>query len=374
MINNERLLETFFKLLKIKSPSRNERQIVDHVEQKLRKLDLKVYRDNCGKNFGSNAGNIIAVYKSKNSSESMPIFLGAHLDTVKLDSDVTPIVKDGIITNKNKDCILGGDDKVAVAAILEALNIIVEKNISTGDIYIIFTISEEIGLLGAKHLNLNLVKANYGFVFDGDGDIGTIINEAPYHNSINAQFIGKAAHAGVEPEKGINSIKAASIAISNIKVGRIDSETTCNVGKINGGVAKNIVPENTNVEAEARSIKLEKLNKITEFIVNNFKKAANEYGAKVTYKVDREYDGFKISENEIPVKIAKLAIKKLGISSKIKSSGGGSDINIFNSKGKRAVNLSAGMENVHTSNEYVKIEQLEKLAKLIIEICKIKIN
>lgn len=374
MINKKRLLGTFFELLKIKSPSKNEKEIVDYVRWKLENLGLKVQIDNCGKNFGSNSGNIIAVCKSKNPSESMPIFLGAHLDTVKLNGDVIPVVKDGIITNKNKDCILGGDDKVAVAAILEALNIIREEDISTGSIYVIFTISEEIGLLGAKHLDLNLVKADYGFVFDGDGDIGTIINKAPYQNSIDAQFIGKAAHAGVEPEKGINSIKAASIAISNINVGRIDSETTCNVGKINGGVAKNIVPENTNVEAEVRSIRLEKLNKITDFIINNFKKAADKYGAKIKYKVDREYDGFEISENEIPVKIAKLAIKKLDISPKIKSTGGGSDINIFNSKGKISVNLSSGMERVHTSNEYVKVEQIEKLANLIIEICRTKIN
>ena len=374
MINKKRLLGTFFEVLKIKSPSKNEKEIVDYVRWKLENLGLKVQIDNCGKNFGSNSGNIIAVCKSKNPSESMPIFLGAHLDTVKLNGDVIPVVKDGIITNKNKDCILGGDDKVAVAAILEALNIIREEDISTGSIYVIFTISEEIGLLGAKHLDLNLVKADYGFVFDGDGDIGTIINKAPYQNSIDAQFIGKAAHAGVEPEKGINSIKAASIAISNINVGRIDSETTCNVGKINGGVAKNIVPENTNVEAEVRSIRLEKLNKITDFIINNFKKAADKYGAKIKYKVDREYDGFEISENEIPVKIAKLAIKKLDISPKIKSTGGGSDINIFNSKGKISVNLSSGMERVHTSNEYVKVEQIEKLANLIIEICRTKIN
>jgi len=374
MINKKRLLGTFFEVLKIKSPSKNEKEIVDYVRWKLENLGLKVQIDNCGKNFGSNSGNIIAVCKSKNPSESMPIFLGAHLDTVKLNGDVIPVVKDGIITNKNKDCILGGDDKVAVAAILEALNIIREEDISIGSIYVIFTISEEIGLLGAKHLDLNLVKADYGFVFDGDGDIGTIINKAPYQNSIDAQFIGKAAHAGVEPEKGINSIKAASIAISNINVGRIDSETTCNVGKINGGVAKNIVPENTNVEAEVRSIRLEKLNKITDFIINNFKKAADKYGAKIKYKVDREYDGFEISENEIPVKIAKLAIKKLDISPKIKSTGGGSDINIFNSKGKISVNLSSGMERVHTSNEYVKVEQIEKLANLIIEICRTKIN
>jgi tripeptide aminopeptidase len=374
MINNKRLLETFVELLKIESPSKSEKQIVSSVSKKLKNLGAEVYIDNCGKEFGGNAGNIIATYKPKNSSGSTPIFLGAHLDTVKLNGSIVPIVEDGKIVNEDKNCILGGDNKVAVAAIIEALSTIKEKNIPTGNIYIIFTVSEEIGLLGAKHLNLGPVSADYGFVFDSDGDVGSIVNKAPYHNSIYSQFIGKAAHAGVEPEKGINSIKAASIAISNVKVGRIDKETTCNIGKIEGGVATNIVPERTKVETEVRSIRLDKLNKITKLIIENFGLAAKDSRAKFEYKIKREYDGFEILENEIPIIMAKTAIENLGIKHKVVSSGGGSDINIFNSKGKRAVNLSAGMENVHTSNEYVKISQLEKLAELIVEICKLKIN
>jgi len=300
MINNKRLLETFVELLKIESPSKSEKQIVSSVSKKLKNLGAEVYIDNCGKEFGGNAGNIIATYKPKNSSGSIPIFLGAHLDTVKLNGSIVPIIKDGKIVNEDKNCILGGDNKVAVAAIIEALSTIKEKNISTGNIYIIFTVSEEIGLLGAKHLNLDPVSADYGFVFDSDGDVGSIVNKAPYHNSIYSQFIGKAAHAGVEPEKGINSIKAASIAISNVKVGRIDKETTCNIGKIEGGVATNIVPERTKVETEVRSIRLDKLNKITKLIIENFGLAAKDSRAKFEYKIKREYDGFEILENEIP--------------------------------------------------------------------------
>lgn len=369
MVNGERLLGTFIELLKIKSPSKNEKEIVDYVSGELKASGMDVIVDNCGKEFGSNAGNIISVYRPDNPSGSEPVFLAAHLDTVGVNGDIIPVVNRGIVSNKNKDCILGGDDKVAVAAILEAFKVIKEHRILTGDIYAVFTVSEEIGLLGSKNLDMNLIKARYGFAFDGDGDIGTIINKAPYQNSINADFSGKSAHAGVEPEKGINSIQAASVAVSNMKLGRIDNETTCNVGKIEGGEARNIVPENTKLEIEVRSLGLEKLDKITGEMIKNLKKGATEIKARLDYEIIREYDGFEVDEGEVPVIIAKEALRRLNVESKVQSTGGGSDVNIFNSKGRVAVNMSSGMENIHTNKEFVKVEQLYKLALLIIEIC-----
>jgi tripeptide aminopeptidase len=375
-INRKRLIDTFLKLASIKSPSGNEKEIVDYVREILSGLGMEVYVDDSGKKYGSNSGNLTAFFKGDGPG-MMPLFLGAHLDTVILNGEVTPYIDNGIIRNKNSKCILGGDDKVAVAAIIEVLRCIVENNINTGDIYIIFTISEEIGVVGAKYVDMDKVGAKYGFVFDSDGDIGTIYNQAPYQNSINAEFIGKAAHAGIEPEKGINSIKAAAIAISNIRFGRLDPETTTNIGKINGGVARNIVPENTKIILEARSLKESMLEKVTDEMIASLKKASNFIGCKLKYKLIREYDGFKIEPWEIPLKIASTAISELGINPVVESSGGGSDINVFNSKGKRAVNLSSGMEDVHTNSEYVKISQLEKLAELILEIsisCKTSIN
>jgi tripeptide aminopeptidase len=372
LINKDRLIRTFIELAKIKSPSKNEKQIAYFVSEKLKKIGLEVFVDDCGKKFGGNSGNIIAILKK--DKFRIPIFLVAHLDTVALNGDIIPVLKNGRIINENKKCILGADDKVAVATILESLQTIKEKNIQTGDIYIIFTVSEEVGILGAKHLDYRSIKAKYGFVFDGEGDIGTIFNEAPYHNSFNIKIIGKASHAGISPEKGISSIKIASLAISQIKLGRIDKDTTCNIGKIEGGVERNIIPEITEVMGEARSLIIDKLERTTDDIINAFKRAANENGAKLKYEIEREYNGFKISEDEIPVIIAKNAIKNLGKSPKVISTGGGSDINIFNYKGKVAINLSSGMENVHSSKEYVKINQLEKLTALILEICTFDIS
>jgi tripeptide aminopeptidase len=180
---------------------------------------------------------------------------------------------------------------------------------------------------------------------------------------------GKAVHAGIEPERGINSIKVAAEAISNLKLGRIDSESTCNIGIINGGTATNIIPEKTYVKAEARSLNPEKLDRITNDIKTGFLRSAEKYGAKLKIKVEREYKGFKFDSKVVPIVMASKALKNMGIEPVIRSTGGGSDVNIYNAKGKVSVDLSSGMEKVHSSNEYVKIAELEKLAVLILEIC-----
>jgi tripeptide aminopeptidase len=373
LVNKKRLLETFFELLKIKSPSRYEKQIADYVSDILRSLGLTVITDNAGKKIGSNAGNIIALlrkpYSKSVSNKIPPLFFGAHLDTVNVNGEIKPEIRNKKIVNKNKNCILGADDKVAIAAIIEAIRTIKDFKIKTGDIYLIFTIAEEVGLLGSRNMNLKPLKAKYGFLFDGDGDIGTIFNQAPFHNAIDITIIGKAAHAGISPEKGISAIQVASHTISKMKLGRIEPGTTCNIGIIEGGVATNIIPEKVEIKAEARSLEEEKLEKLTSQIINDFATGAKENGAKAKFKVKREYDGFKISENELPVIMAKNIFKKLGLKSKIISTVGGSDVNILNSKGKMAINLSAGMENVHSSKEYVKIAELEKLTALILELC-----
>ena len=368
LVNSKRLLDTFFEVLKIKSPSKNEGDIVRFVSGKLKKQGLKVSVDKSGGKIGSNGGNIIAKKSGDSEKKRTPIFLGAHLDTVSLNGDVIPVIKNGKITNENKNCILGGDDKVAVAAILEALKIIKENKIKTGDMYLIFTIAEELAILGAKYVDLKKVPAKYGFIFDGEGDIGTINNQAPYQNTFNIRITGKAAHAGIEPEKGISSIKVASEAISKLRLGRIDKETTCNIGVINGGVAINIIPEITDIKAEARSLVTSKLESITKEIRGSFLIASKKHDAKIKIDIEREYDGFRIEEDELPVLVGRNAIIALGRKAAVIPTGGGSDINIFNAKGKKAVSFSSGMENVHSKKEYVKFSELEKLVELILEI------
>ncbi|MCL4417513.1 MAG: M20/M25/M40 family metallo-hydrolase [Actinobacteria bacterium] len=372
LINKKRLVETFFELAKIKSPSRDEKQIADYISGIFQNLGLTVITDNAGEKIGSNTGNIIVVLPSNYENDAKripPLFFGAHLDTVSVNGEIKPGIRNEKIVNKNKNCILGADDKVAVAAIIEAIRTIKDFEIKTGDIYLIFTIAEEAGLLGSRNMNLKPLKAKYGFLFDGVGDIGTIFSQAPFHNAIDITIIGKAAHAGISPEKGINAIQVASYAISNMKLGKIEPGTVCNIGIIEGGVATNIIPEKVEIKAEARSLTEEKLEKLTDQIVNDFVTCAKKNGAKAKFKVKREYNGFKIAENDLPVIMAKNVFKKLGIKPKIISTVGGSDVNILNSRGKIAIILSAGMENVHSCKEYVKIKELEKLTAFIIELC-----
>jgi tripeptide aminopeptidase len=369
LINKERLLSDFIQIVKIKSPSKNEKELGSYVLKRLEKLGLKVKMDNTGNKIGGNAGNITGFLPSNDRSKKDPLFFGAHLDTVPLGGEILPEIKNGKIFNADKNCILGGDDKVAVAAILEALEVIRENKIKTCGIYIIFTVGEEIAILGAKKLNLKEIKAKYGFVFDGEGDVGIIFNEAPYHDTMEFTITGKAVHAGIEPELGVNSIKVASEAIANLKIGRMDNESTCNIGLISGGTATNIIPEKTYVKAEARSLNPEKLDRLTADIKAGFLRSAEKYGAKLKIKVEREYNGFKFGSDAVPIIIASKALRNMGIEPAIRSTGGGSDVNIYNSKGKISVDLSSGMEKVHSNNEYVKVAELEKLTELILEIC-----
>ena len=280
------------------------------------------------------------------------------------------MIVEGKIINKNSTEILGADDKAAIAAILEAMSFLIKNNIPTGIIYIIFTVGEELALFGSRFIDVELIDAQYGFVFDSDGPVGSIINKAPYHNRLNFLIKGKASHAGLSPEKGINSIKSAALAITNITSGRIDEETTCNIGVIKGGIETNIVPQLTEVNAEVRSMREDKLKKLTNEIIFQFQKASKISGTSLEYQVLREYDGYEIAADSPILKIAEYAFNKLGIKPEVKSTGGGSDTNNFNSRGKQAVNLSSGIENCHSAEEYIKVEELGKLVKLIIEICR----
>lgn len=369
-INTERLLNSFFKILSINSFSKKEKEFSEYIKSEFDKLGLITNIDEAGKTIGGSTGNLIAKFTPEYIKNNQPVFLSAHMDTVFAENPINPyLTENNLIQNKNPKTILGADDKAAIAAMVEAVNVIKEYKLGTKIFYIILTVAEEIGLLGSKNIDLTGIDADIGFVFDADGPVGTIINKAPYHNRLDLKITGKASHAGVNPEKGINSIKAAALALAQIPSGRIDKDTTCNVGIIKGGTQTNIVPEITTVNIEIRSMDEKKLEKITGQIVASFKIAAADYKAKLEYKIYREYNGYKIGVNNHAVKIAKKALKNISIIPRMQPSGGGSDTNNFNSKNKIAINLSSGFENCHSADEYIPLEELEKLTKLIIEIC-----
>jgi tripeptide aminopeptidase len=368
MINEKRLVECFMELVRIDSISREERDLADFLIEKLECLGLEVIVDQAGEEIKANTGNIIARLNG-NIKEAVPIMFAAHMDTVVPGKDINPLLKGEKIVSTGKT-VLGADDKAGIAALLEALHLIKENNISCGDIEIVFTVCEEVGLLGAKNLDISHLNSQMGFVLDAGGQVGHIITTAPSQNSMELNIYGKSAHAGANPEEGINAIQVAGFALSRMKLGRIDEETTANIGIISGGRATNIVPDEVTLKGEVRSRNEEKLEKYTEKLKKITEDTAQEFKAKADIKIDRKYYCYNLSPHDRVVKIAVKAAEGIGLQLLLCPSGGGSDANIFNKKGIPSVNLAVGMEKAHTVEEYIPIEELKKSAEYILSIIK----
>jgi len=366
MVNEKRLIEFFMELVKIDSISREERNLADFLIEKLEDLGLEVIVDQAGEKVKSNSGNLIARLKG-NIKKATPIMFSAHMDTVVPGKNINPLLKGEKIVSSGKT-ILGADDKAAIAALLEALHIIKKNNILCGDIEILFTICEEIGLLGAKNLDISSLNARMAFVLDSGGQVGKIITTAPSHNSLEIIIHGKSAHAGSNPEEGINAIQVAGFALSRMKLGRIDEETTANIGIISGGKATNIVPDKVTLKGEVRSRNEEKLEKYTEQLIKITEDTAQEFRAKAEVKINKEYHCYNLSPDDQAVMIAVKAAKNIGLQPSLGPSGGGSDANVFNKKGFPSVDLAIGMEKVHTLEECILIKELKNTTEYILSI------
>jgi tripeptide aminopeptidase len=367
MVSKNRVVEEFINYVQIDSLTRSEGKFAKFIAEELKTLGLEVTFDNAGEKVGSDTSNIIALLKG--DKDVSPIMFCCHMDTVTPGEGIKPIIKDDVIYSDGTT-ILGGDNKAGIAAIIEALRIIKEENISHGDIEVVFTIAEEGGLNGAKNLDYSKIKSKTAFVLDSGGDPGEIIVQGPAQDKINVKIKGKPAHAGVCPEEGINAIQVAAAAINKMQLLRIDEETTANIGIINGGEATNIVTPEVELKGEARSLKDEKLNRQTKHMVECFRWAAEEFGAKAEIETSRSYSAFKIDENDEIVEIVKRACHKIGLNAYTTSSGGGSDTNILNLNGIKAINLGIGQRKPHTLEEHIKIQDLVNASRLVLEIIK----
>ena len=366
MVNRERLINIFFQLVQIDSESKEERQVADFLKKRLRFLGFHVYEDEAGKKIGAGAGNIIA--RKKGNQAKLPLLFSAHMDTVSPGKGVKPQIRDEIIYSDGTT-ILGGDDKAGIAAILEALEVVQEKQLSHGDLEIVFTVAEEIGLLGAKNLNFDQLKAKLGFILDSGGSPGTIIVQAPYHQNLKIKIRGKAAHSGVNPEDGINAIQVAALVLARLPLGRIDEETTANFGVIKGGRASNIIPDYVELDGEIRSLNPNKMEKALELYKEIFEQVTAEQGAHLEWQNELEYSGFSLTEGDQVVAIAVQAACSLGIPFQLKSRGGGSDANIFNNEGGiPSVNLGVGLTKDHTLEECIQVKDLLTTAQYLVEI------
>jgi len=375
MIEKERLAQTFSRLVRIDSVSKEEKAISEELCAILTSMGADVAQDDAGEKIGGQTGNIIAKFKGNVPVE--PMMLNAHMDTVEPGRGVEPVFDNGVFSSKG-DTILGADDKSALAVILEALWVIKENKLPHGPLEVVFTVCEEIGLLGAKNLDYDMISAKYGYALDATDPQG-VITRAPSANYLVFTVHGKSAHAGAKPEKGINAIQIASKAIAEMKLGRIDHETTCNIGIIEGGLAINIVPERVRVEGEARSHNEAKLNEVTNAMVDAFQKTVSDQCEQssednlpfLEHLVEKEFTRTDIAEDHRVVTLATKAATNLKKNMICKSTGGGADANVFSQHGIDLGVLGTGMADMHTVNESVKLDDMVATTELLLEIVRL---
>lgn len=364
-MNKQRLIDTFTELVEVDSVSGKEGAFVQLLSQKLSTLGLVVIEDDSMTTTKLGSNNLIA--KHKGNLDKQPIFFSCHVDTVEPGEGIKVIEKNGVLYSKG-ETILAADNKAGIAILLEMMETINEHKIETGPIEFVFSPGEEIGLIGAAALDMSLIDSAFGYVLDNSGAVGNGIVASPFLYMFDIEVTGKAAHAGLEPEKGISAFTIAQNALETIPFGRLDEHTTANIGKINGGAGINVVMEHLMIQGEVRSISDEKARDFLTTLEEAFNTAASQYGGTFTLSVDQKATGFHLADDSDPVKIAKTATAKIGRTFTPEISGGGSDANIFNAHGKPTLNLSIGYEEIHTVNEYIPVAEMLKTVELALAI------
>jgi tripeptide aminopeptidase len=363
----DELLELFVRLAGIRSPSRHEREMADAVNAYVRGVGLEPVEDGSAAVTGCAAGNIVVRVPGRGEGgaeprAALPVALCAHIDTVPTERAPTVVVEDGVVRSDG-ETILGADDKAAVTVLL-----LLARDLAAAPpaaaVELVFTAGEEIGLQGAKALDLGQLSARCAFVLDSEGVPGTMIGSAPSLKAVDATFTGVAAHAGIEPEKGRSAILAAARAISAMDLGRIDEETTANVGMIEGGSAVNVVPGSCTLRAEARSRDEAKAAAQAERLLGAVTAAAAETGVDVEVSVRDEFRAYAHADDALPLRLARAAAAAAGLEARQVGGGGGSDANVFNAGGLPAVTLGVGFENVHSPQERIRVARLRELYRL----------
>jgi tripeptide aminopeptidase len=359
-INEKRLIKTFTDMAKISSPSWNEAAILNYILTAVKIPGVKAMKIPCGSSF-----NLLITLRGEKGRR--PALFSAHMDTVTPCEKVRPIVTPTRITSDGTT-ILGSDDKAAIAMFIESLRHIAETGMPHGPVEMLISCAEEVGLRGMREFDTSVLKSKYAFVFDSDGPVGKIIVQAPYHSTMTITITGRAAHAGMEPERGINAINVLAEIITRFPSGRIDHETTANVGTITGGRATNIVAELAACVLEVRSLDRRKMEAQETLVRDAAKKTAAAWGARCAIKRTLEYSGFSIRPGDSIAKIAADAMARVGIKGSFEVSGGGSDTNILNRAGINAINLSAGMQNVHSTKEFIMVRDLIRGTRVVLSI------
>jgi tripeptide aminopeptidase len=357
------VLATFLELAALPSPPGEERAVADRVLAYLAALGLEADEDDAGAKVGSTVGNVYCRLEP-NGGAGEPLFFCAHLDTVLPEAAIEPVVGEDEVVRNAAGTILGADDKSAVAAMLEAAACLVEGGQSHPGVELLFTPKEEVGLLGATAFDESRLAARLGFVYDHAGPIGEIILGAPHQQKLDVRFHGRAAHAGMFPEDGRSAVAAAARAIADLRLGRLDEETSANVGRIQGGTARNVVPERCEFAAEARSHDERKLADLIREMVETVTFAASLEECEVETQVSGLSRGYRFRRDDAPVRIAAAALERVGREPSYIFSGGGADANVFNGRGLQCVNLANGMTDIHTPDERIAVADLHEMVEV----------
>ncbi|KAF6620213.1 tripeptide aminopeptidase [Paenibacillus jamilae] len=365
-IVKDRIVQEFMELVQVDSETKHEQEISRVLKEKFNALGLEVVEDDSRERTGHGSGNLIVTWKAEGVEQAPKIFFTCHMDTVTPGKGIKPqLGEDGWIRSDGST-ILGSDDKAGIAALFEAIRVVREQNIPHGQIQFVITAGEESGLMGARAMKPEVLDSDFGYALDSNGEVGSICIAAPTQARIEMRITGKSAHAGVNPEDGISAIQVASKAISKMKLGRIDKETTANIGSFEGGGATNVVCDFVLIRAEARSIVQEKVNHQIQHMREALETTTREFGAQGEFRSEVIYPAFSFTEHDEVVQVAQRAIQGLGLATSTFHSGGGSDANVFNGLGIPTVNLAVGYQNIHTTEEKIKADDLVKVAEVIV--------
>jgi tripeptide aminopeptidase len=351
------VLPVFLELAAIPSPSGAEEPVAEYVRRYLASLGLETEADT--------AGNLLTRLEAR--EEGKPIFFCAHMDTVPPSGPIEPVVEDGVVRN-GAETILGADNKAAVAVLLESARLLLAEGRPHAGVEFLFTTREETGLEGAKDFDPARLRSRTGFVYDYSGRVGDVVVAAPWGRSLDAVFIGRPAHSGINPEDGRSAVVAAAKAVAELRLGRIDEETTANVGRIEGGSARNVVPARCTVAAEARSRDEGKLAGLVQEMLDCFAFAAATVECEVETTVEDKYTGYRLAGDDPALALAETALERAGFEPRRVEVGGGADANVFNAAGLHCVNMANGMQKVHTAEEEIAVADLEAMVAVTLEL------
>ncbi|UCF63056.1 MAG: M20/M25/M40 family metallo-hydrolase [bacterium] len=362
--DEDRLIQIFFDLVAINAISKQEKPVADYIRKFLGYLDIEATEDQTGEKINGTTGNIIAKITQGGQTNIPGFSFAAHMDTVKATQGIQPQIKHGTIYSDG-NTILGADNRAGIAMILYLVENLKKNNLAHLPFEIIFTVGEETGLYGSTNLNLNLVQSRLAYILDSSADPGYFVYSAPWAMDFEIEFLGKASHAAVNPEKGINALSMAGDLIQNFKVGKIDSHTTINFGKISGGEASNVIPSRIILSGEIRSFYQKNIDKYHAELVTQLQRIQTKFNGKYNLRSESAFPGFVLDRESEAIQRLSECMKSVGLDPHPIRYHGGSDANVLNNRGIVAIDLGIGAKNPHGFDEHIKIQDMIDIVRLI---------